>query len=104
MLASDAISVSRQPHGTRARYSTMPKIALAKKKPITGIRNNCIGRLKYCGYATMPAVQNSAIRVKIRCSASANQLNQPVRKWKRWPAENGQIGRASGRERGGQYG
>ncbi|CAM5352339.1 hypothetical protein RLIN73S_07514 [Rhodanobacter lindaniclasticus] len=67
----------------------MPKMALAKKKPITGIRNSCIGRLKYCGKATMPAVQNSAIRVKIRCSASANQLNQPVRKWKRWPALSG---------------
>jgi hypothetical protein len=46
MLASEAISVSYQLHGTRARYSTMPKIALAKKKPMIGIRNSCIGRLK----------------------------------------------------------
>ena len=67
----------------------MPNIALLMMKPMIGIRNSSIGRVKYFGQPTMPIVQMIAIIVKTRCRASANHENQPVRKWNFWPRLSG---------------
>ena len=67
----------------------MPNTALLTKKPMIGIRNSSIGSEKYFGQPTMPMVQAMAIMVNTRCRASANQENQPVRKWNFWPRLRG---------------